>query len=68
MNNFKEIALPQHLTPARALAEAAFKKLSRPIIMTEYEVQAQTIRERTARLRKLRLDKESPSYGRVTPP
>lgn len=59
MQNSKEITLPQHLTPDRVLAEAAFKKLSHPAPVPEFEVQAQMLRDRTARLRQLRLAKES---------
>jgi hypothetical protein len=51
--------LPQTLTPARELAEAAFKKVSHPLTMKESDVEADIIRERTARLRTLRLAKES---------
>ena len=54
---FTEIILSQHMTPARALAEAAFKKLQSPTPPTESQIQAQTVREQTARLRKLRLAK-----------
>ena len=55
----EESILSQHPTPARALAEAAFKSSTRPIAIPEFEVRAQMLRERTARLRELRLAKES---------
>jgi hypothetical protein len=51
-------ARPQDLTPARALAEAAFKRPDRTKAMTDSEIQAQALRDRTARLRELRLAKE----------
>jgi hypothetical protein len=58
--NSQEITLPQHLTPARVLAEAAFKKVTRPVAVAESEVEAQALRERTARLRQLRLARDQP--------
>ena len=59
----KELTLSDDPTPARARAEAAFKKEEQrnagAIAMADYEVQAQAIRERTARLREIRLAKEA---------
>jgi hypothetical protein len=50
-----------HISKDRARAEAAFKKLQRAQDSerpkTEYEVESQSIREKTARLRMLRLAK-----------
>ena len=49
--------------PARARAEASFKKEQQrqdgAIAMAEYEAQTQAIREKTTRLRALRLAKEA---------
>jgi hypothetical protein len=59
----KEITLSDDPTPARARAEAAFKKeqqrVEGAIAMADYEAQAQAVRESTARLRELRLAKEA---------
>ena len=51
-----------HISKDRARAEAAFKKLQRAQdgekAKTEYEAESQSVREKTARLRTLRLAKE----------
>lgn len=64
----KEITLSDDPTPARARAEAAFKKeqqrVDSAIAMADYEAQAQAVRERTARLRELRLAKEAADKSR----
>jgi len=52
-----------HISKDRARAEAAFKKLQRAQdgekAKTEYEAESQSVREKTARLRTLRLAKEA---------
>jgi hypothetical protein len=52
-----------HNPKDRARAEAAFKKLQRAQdgekAKTEYEAESQSVREKTARLRALRLAKEA---------
>ena len=52
-----------HISKDRALAEAAFRKLQRAQdgekTKTEYEAENQSVREKTARLRTLRLAKEA---------
>jgi len=52
-----------HISKDRARAEAAFKKLQRvqdgEKAKTEYEAESQSVREKTARLRMLRLAKEA---------
>ena len=52
-----------HISKDRARAEAAFKKLQRTQdgekAKTEYEAESQSVREKTARLRTLRLAKEA---------
>jgi hypothetical protein len=52
-----------HISKDRARAEAAFKKLQRAQdgekAKTEYEAESESIREKTARLRTLRLAKEA---------
>jgi hypothetical protein len=52
-----------HISKDRARAEAAFKKLQRTQdgekAKTEYEAESQSVREKTARLRTLRLAKET---------
>jgi hypothetical protein len=52
-----------HNPKDRARAEAAFKKLQRAQdgekAKTEYEAESQSVREKTARLRMLRLAKEA---------
>jgi hypothetical protein len=57
--NRKGTHLSHTQSRARELAEAAFKKVSHPRAMTDVDVQAQIIQERTARLRTLRLARES---------
>jgi hypothetical protein len=51
-----------YISKDRARAEAAFKKLQRAPdekAKTEYEVENQSVRDKTARLRTLRLAKEA---------
>jgi hypothetical protein len=52
-----------HISKDRARAEAAFKKLQRTRdgekAKTEHEAESQSVREKTARLRALRLAKEA---------
>jgi hypothetical protein len=52
-----------YISKDRARAEAAFKKLQRvqdgEKAKTEYEAESQSVREKTARLRTLRLAKEA---------
>ena len=52
-----------HISKDRARAEAAFKKLQRAQdgekAKTEYEAENQSVREKTVRLRTLRLAKET---------
>jgi hypothetical protein len=52
---------------ARQLAEKNFKQKGRARdgrkVMTEYEAQARTIREKTARLKALRLPKEARAHN-----
>ena len=52
-----------HISKDRARAEAAFKKLQRARdgekAKTEHEAESQSVREKTARLRTLRLAKEA---------
>jgi hypothetical protein len=52
-----------YISKDRARAEAAFKKLQRASdgekAKTEYEVENQSVRDKTARLRTLRLAKEA---------
>jgi hypothetical protein len=58
-------------TAARARAEASFKKEERArdgaLAMTEYVANARMVRERTERLRALRLAKEEADKGREVP-
>jgi hypothetical protein len=58
-------------TAARARAEASFKKEERAkdgaLAMTEYLANAQMVRERTERLRALRLAKEEADKDREVP-
>ena len=52
-----------HISKDRARAEAAFKKLQRAPdsekAKTEYTAESQSVRDKTARLRRLRLTKEA---------
>jgi hypothetical protein len=52
-----------YISKDRARAEAAFKKLQRVQVgekaKTEYEVESQSVRERTVRLKTLRLAKQA---------
>jgi hypothetical protein len=56
-----------HNSNARARAEAAFKKVQRPPesekAKTEHDVEAQSVVEKTARLKMLRLAKEATNLG-----
>ena len=57
---------------ARQRAEKSFKQEERALdgrkAMTEYEAQALAIREKTARLKELRLAKEAQAQGDEPPP
>jgi hypothetical protein len=64
-------ASEERSTAARARAEASFKKEERAkdgaLAMTEYLANARMVRERTERLRALRLAKEEADKGREVP-
>jgi hypothetical protein len=61
----------EHSTTARARAEASFKKEERAkdgaLAMTEYLANARMVRERTERLRALRLAKQEADKDREVP-
>jgi hypothetical protein len=56
-----------YISKGRARAEAAFKKVQRvqdgEKAKTEYEIESQSVRDKTARLRTLRLAKEAIDSG-----